>query len=231
MGLRRHCSGRCSRKHGRVGVGDIVERRSPQTSSPAAVGVRLFVVALRRLRRWRRTLTRPRRRRDTARDGRRRRIRGRSAGLARADHPRRVTPAGRTLVRQVVRELVREQLNGNLQAAAETAVDGRENGQEPRLLPGPTPKPAPAERRCNRCGETKPAGEYGRGRGTCRSCRRAQQREHDRRAALAEDEEPHSGGQGLSVDRWLLERGLAEQRGVALIATPAGRELGAALLD
>jgi hypothetical protein len=37
----------------------------------------------------------------------------------------------------------------------------------------------------------KPAGEYGRGRGTCRSCRRAQQREHDRRAALADDEEPH----------------------------------------
>ena len=67
------------------------------------------------------------------------------------------------LVRRVVVELVREQLNGA----------------------------AGNERRCNRCGETKPAGDYGRGRGTCRSCRRAQQREHDRRAALAEDEEPH----------------------------------------
>jgi hypothetical protein len=91
------------------------------------------------------------------------------------------------LVRQVVRELVHEQLNG----AAESAVSGPENGQEPRLRPGPKPKPAPTERRCNRCGETKPAGEYAPGRGTCRSCRRAQQREHDRRVALAEDEEPH----------------------------------------
>jgi hypothetical protein len=53
--------------------------------------------------------------------------------------------------------------------------------------------PAPTERRCNRCGETKPAGEYGRGRGTCRSCRRAQQREHDRRAALADEEPPRTG--------------------------------------
>jgi hypothetical protein len=89
------------------------------------------------------------------------------------------------LVRQVVVELVHEQLNG----AAETAVSGPENAQEPRLRP--KPKPAPAERRCNRCGETKPAGEYAKGRGTCRTCRRAQQREHDRRAALADDEEPH----------------------------------------
>jgi hypothetical protein len=98
------------------------------------------------------------------------------------------------LVRRVVVELVREQLNGaapSLGPAAETAVSGPENGQEPRRRPGPTPKPAPAERRCNRCGETKPAGEYARGRGTCRSCRRAQQREHDRRVALAEDDEPH----------------------------------------
>jgi hypothetical protein len=131
------------------------------------------------------------------------------------------------LVRQVVRELVAEQLNG----AAESAVSGPENAQESRRRPGPIAKPAPAERRCNRCGETKPASEYARGRGTCRSCRRAQQREHDRRAALAEAEEPHPDGQGLSVDRWLVERGLAEQRGAALVATDAGRELGAALLD
>jgi hypothetical protein len=114
------------------------------------------------------------------------------------------------LVRRVVVELVREQLNG----AAATAVSGPENGQEPRRRPGPIPKPAPAERRCNRCGETKPAGEYAPGRGTCRSCRRAQQREHDRRAAL-EDEEPHpapSPQQGrksqrrLDSDRYWNER-------------------------
>ena len=118
------------------------------------------------------------------------------------------------LVRQVVVELVREQLNGDLQAAAEAAVTGPENAQE-RRRPGPTPKPAPAERRCNRCGETKPAGEYAKGRGTCRSCRRAQQREHDRRAALADDEEPHpapSPQQGrrsqrrLESDRYWNER-------------------------
>jgi hypothetical protein len=98
------------------------------------------------------------------------------------------------LVERVARELVRKRLNGaasSLGPSAETAVSGPENAQEPRLRPGPKPKPAPAERRCNRCGETKPAGEYAKDRGTCRSCRRAQQHEHDRRAALAEDEEPH----------------------------------------
>jgi hypothetical protein len=52
----------------------------------------------------------------------------------------------------------------------------------------------------------------------------AQQREHDRRAALAEDEESHPEP---SVDRWLLERGFAEQRDGELVATDAGRELGA----
>jgi hypothetical protein len=97
------------------------------------------------------------------------------------------------LVRQVVVELVREQLNG-ASPSAEAAVDGPENAQEPRRRSGPIPKPAPAERRCNRCGETKPDREYGRGRGTCRNCRRAQQREHDRRAALAEAEEPARPG-------------------------------------
>jgi hypothetical protein len=139
------------------------------------------------------------------------------------------------LVRQVVVELVREQLNGSAAASfrspADAAVSGPENAQGAPRRPGPTPKPAPAERRCNRCGETKPAGEYARGRGTCRSCRRAQQREHDRRVALAEDEEPHPDDPGPSVDRWLLERGFAEQRDGGLVATAAGRELGAALLD
>jgi hypothetical protein len=119
------------------------------------------------------------------------------------------------LVRRVVIELVHEQLNGHLGSPA-----------VPARRPGPTPKRAPAERRCNRCQETKPADEYARGRGTCRSCRRAQQREHDRRAALAEDEEPHPEP---SVDRWLLERGLAEQRDGELVATDAGRELGGAI--
>jgi hypothetical protein len=134
------------------------------------------------------------------------------------------------LVRQVVVELVREQLNGSGPGpSAQTAVSGPENAQEPRLRPGPKPMTAPTERRCNRCGETKPAGEYGRGRGTCRSCRRAQQREHDRRAALAEHEEPHPDDPGPSVDRWLLERGLAEQRDGELVATDAGRELGGAI--
>jgi hypothetical protein len=99
------------------------------------------------------------------------------------------------LVRQVVVELVREQLNGSGPGpSAQTGVSGSENAQEPRLRPGPKPKSPPVERRCNRCGETKAAGEYGRGRGTCRSCRRAQQRDHDRRAALADDEEsPRTG--------------------------------------
>jgi hypothetical protein len=122
----------------------------------------------------------------------------------------------RPLARQLAVVLVRQELAGlatSLNGAAtsspvlatETAVSGPENAQEPRLRPGPKPKPAPAERRCNRCGETKPASEYAPGRGTCRSCRRAQQREHDRRAALA-DEEPHpapSPQQGRKSDRRL----------------------------
>jgi hypothetical protein len=92
------------------------------------------------------------------------------------------------LVRQVVVELVREQLNGSaaasLGSSAEPAVSGPENVQGAPRRPGPTPKLAPAARRCNRCGETKPASEYAPGRGTCRSCPRAQQREHDRRGAI-----------------------------------------------
>jgi hypothetical protein len=121
------------------------------------------------------------------------------------------------LVQRVVVELVREQLNGAAPGPpAQTAVSGTENAQEPRLRPGPKPKLAPAERRCNRCGETKPAGEYAPGRGTCRSCRRAQQREHDRRVALADDEEPHPvrsdpqtgrrGARRLASDRYWNER-------------------------
>ena len=133
------------------------------------------------------------------------------------------------LVRQVVVELVHEQLNGSgPKPSAQTAVSGPENAQEPRLRPGPKPRSAPTERRCNRCGETKPAGEYARGRGTCRSCRRAQQREHDRRVALAEAEEPHPD---TSVDRWLVERGFAERRDGELVATDTGRELGGAIFD
>jgi hypothetical protein len=146
----------------------------------------------------------------------------------------------RPLARQLAVVLVRQELDGlatslngaapsGLGPTAETAVSGPENTQEPRLRPGPKPKPAPAKRRCNRCGQTKPASEYGRGRGTCRSCRRAQQREHDRRVALAEHEEPHPDTGSPSVDRWLLERGLAEQRDGELVATDAGRELGGAI--
>jgi hypothetical protein len=101
------------------------------------------------------------------------------------------------LVRRVVVELVREQLNGSGPGpSAQTAV---ENAQEPRLRPGPKPKSPPVERRCNRCGEMKAAGEYGRGRGTCRNCRRAQQREHDRRAALADEEPPRTGDSGAAT--------------------------------
>jgi hypothetical protein len=45
-----------------------------------------------------------------------------------------------------------------------------------------------------------------------------------RRVALAEAEEPHPEP---SVDQWLVERGLAEQRDGGLVATDAGRELAA----
>jgi hypothetical protein len=118
------------------------------------------------------------------------------------------------LVRKVVVELVREQLNGS-SPGPEIPVSGPENAQEPRRRPGPNPKPAPVERRCNRCGETKPAAEYARGRGTCRRRRRAQQRERDRRAALAEHEEPHpaptpeqgrKSARRLASDRYWNER-------------------------
>jgi hypothetical protein len=45
--------------------------------------------------------------------------------------------------------------------------------------------------------------------------------------ALAEDEEPHPDDPGPSAEAWLLDRGLAEQRDGELVATDAGRELGA----
>src|SRR4029453_14177498 len=57
MGFRRHWCRRCGRKHCRVGVGGNLERPSPPIAGPEAGGVRLFVVAVRRLRRSRRTLT------------------------------------------------------------------------------------------------------------------------------------------------------------------------------
>ena len=132
----------------------------------------------------------------------------------------------RPLARELAVVLVRQELAGLATSlngasfsspalATKTAVSGPENAHEPRRRPGLTPKPAQAARVCNRCGEAKPPGEYAKGRGTCRSCRRAQQREHDRRMALAEDEEPHpapSPQQGrksqrrLDSDRYWNER-------------------------
>jgi hypothetical protein len=47
--------------------------------------------------------------------------------------------------------------------------------------------------------------------------------------ALAEAEEPHPDDPGPSVVRWLVDRGLAEQRNGELVATDAGRELGGAI--
>jgi hypothetical protein len=49
--------------------------------------------------------------------------------------------------------------------------------------------------------------------------------------APADDEEPHPDTDSPSVDQWLVERGLAEQREGGLVATDAGRELGAAFFD
>ncbi len=47
------------------------------------------------------------------------------------------------------------------------------------------------------------------------------------RAAAKADREPHPEPKAPSVDRWLVERGLAEHRDGELVATNAGRELGA----
>jgi hypothetical protein len=136
------------------------------------------------------------------------------------------------LVRRVAVELVPEQLNAHAPSLGPPAVPSKATRR-----PGPTPKPAPAERRCNRCGETKPADEYARGRGTCRSCRRAQQREHDRRVALAEDEEPHpaTGDACLAADRAYMWRaskylprycgGRIDKRRVSFLAAAGTRAL------
>jgi hypothetical protein len=47
------------------------------------------------------------------------------------------------------------------------------------------------------------------------------------RAAAKADREPHPEPKVPSVDRWLVDRGLAEHRDGELVATAEGLELGA----
>jgi hypothetical protein len=66
------------------------------------------------------------------------------------------------------------------------------------------------------------------GRRQCRQCRRAaERRSRKRRAAAKADREPHPEPKVPSVDRWLVDRGLAEHRDGELVATAEGLELGA----
>ena len=138
------------------------------------------------------------------------------------------------LVRQVVVELVHEQLNGagaSLEPPAESAVSGPENAQEETNGPGAssdTPQPSTDRKTCRVCGEQKPASAFERGRRQCRQCRRGvERRSRERRAAAKADREPHQDEKAPSVDRWLVDRGLAEDRDGELVATAEGRELGA----
>jgi hypothetical protein len=64
-----------------------------------------------------------------------------------------------------------------------------------------------------------------------RQCRRAAERRNRERrsAATAAAEESHPDPP--SLDQWLVERGLAEQRDGELVATGLGRELGPAIFD
>jgi hypothetical protein len=140
------------------------------------------------------------------------------------------------LVRQVVVELVREQLNGagaSLGPSAKTAVSGPENAQDATNGPGRTsvtPRPSTSRKTCRLCGETKPGSAFQPGRPQCKVCRRAaERRSRERRAAAQADSEPHPDAKAPSVDRWLVDRGLAEDRDGELVATAEGLELGAVL--
>jgi hypothetical protein len=146
------------------------------------------------------------------------------------------------LVRQVVVELVREQLNGaapGLGPPTETAVDGPENAQQARNGPSrisDTPQTSSVLKTCRVCGEQKPARAFERGHRQCRQCRRAaERRSRERRTAARAtakaDRELHPDAKAPSVDRWLVDRGLAEKRDGELVATDAGRELGGAIFD
>ena len=153
------------------------------------------------------------------------------------------------LVRRVVVELVREQLNGDRLAKAQSAVSGPENAQTETNGPGETsdsPQTSTGLKTCRVCGEQKAARAFERGRRQCRQCRRGvERRSRERRAAAvaarkAEKEphpdakEPHPDAKAPhpvvkapTVDRWLVDRGLAEDRDGELVATAEGLELGA----
>ena len=146
------------------------------------------------------------------------------------------------LVRRVVVELVREQLNGDRLAKAQSAVSAPENAQTETNGPGETsdsPQTSTGLKTCRVCGEQKAARAFERGRRQCRQCRRGvERRSRERRAAAVAarkaEKEPHPDAKAPhpvvkapTVDRWLVDRGLAEDRDGELVATAEGLELGA----
>jgi hypothetical protein len=95
----------------------------------------------------------------------------------------------------LVAEAISRELDRLVHELVETNIENRAKAE----LGDGVAQSQSASRACNRCGQIKSAGEYERGRGTCRACRREQKRESRRRRrqepdADAEDHSPSSQG-------------------------------------
>lgn len=93
-----------------------------------------------------------------------------------ADLIEQIRPAAAAEAERIYTALVAEELE---RLASTNGVSSHDDG---------------ALRRCNRCGETKPVDEFEKQRGTCKTCRRGQERERERRASAATGEPPEPEG-------------------------------------
>lgn len=96
--------------------------------------------------------------------------------------------------RAEIEQLVRHRLDLIIGEVLDTQLAGRANGASNGAAATPSNEPAGENpvRRCTRCGETKPAGAFEQGRGTCRQCRHQQHRDREHRRAAS----PVGGGDG-----------------------------------
>ena len=73
-----------------------------------------------------------------------------------------------------VRKALLEELRPVVREIVEQVLLERRYNANGHRTPGPKPKPPPPIRICRKCRVLKPAAEYGKGRATCRTCRRRQ---------------------------------------------------------
>ena len=118
-------------------------------------------------------------------------------------------PRSPALLADTVREALREVAEPVLRELVSEILAEQQNSNGKRR-PGPLAKLPPAIRRCRRCGRVQPALEYGRGRATCRTCRRsdneasAARRYAARQAVLDESEAALLGLRGARAQEIAL---------------------------